>query len=125
MPMVGFHTREDEVHNITVADSEAALKTLLQENGIPQRPFSAMMPIIAYSYRIRSPVWYDMKAGVISSDRKWVATHAALARRPVGALSVAVGVTMLGAMQMIEHRVRSGSEFLKCDCVWCRHVCKI
>jgi hypothetical protein len=120
-PMVGLSTRHDENPVITVADTEAALGALLQANGIPQRPFSATTPIIAYSYMIRSPIWYDVKASVISTNRKWVATHAAWARRPFGAVTVAAGLAVVGATQMIEHSVRSGSEYVKCDCVWCRH----
>jgi hypothetical protein len=124
-PIVGLSTRHDESPVISVADTEAALGSLLQANGIPQRPFSATTPIIAYSYNSRSPVWYDVKAGVISTNRKWVATHAAFARRPAGAFTVAVGLAVLGATQMIEHSVRSGSEYVKCDCVWCRVSSKI
>jgi hypothetical protein len=112
-------TRNDEHPVIRVSDTEQGLQTVLEEHQIPTRPFSATPPIISYSYDIKTlPVWYDVKAGVISTERKWVAMHAAWARRPFGAVTVAAGMAVIAVGQAIKH---SYSSVLPCDCLVCKY----
>jgi hypothetical protein len=111
--------RINEEPVIRVSDTEKGLQSVLEEHQIASRPFSTTPPIISYSYDIKTlPVWYDVKAGVISTERKWVAMHAAWARRPAGAVTVAAGMAVIAAGQAIKH---SYSSVLPCDCLTCKY----
>ena len=116
----GMRTREDNGSRaIHVADTEQELQALMGKHEVVTRPFSNVTPIIAYSYAWAGrPVWYDVKAGVISTNKQWVALHAALARRPVGAFTVFAGLAVLAAGEAIKH---SYSSVLPCKCLACKY----
>lgn len=117
--LTGVRTWDNEQQTIHVADTEKGLQELMAAHSILSRPFSNVPPIIAYSYDLRGrPVWYDVKAGVISTNKQWVVRHAGWARRPPMAITVVAGLAVLAAGEAIKH---SYSSVLSCDCLICKY----